>query len=139
MTRSLPHRLAALVAAALFLFSWGGEALGQHGCPHHSGVPGRAAHAEDVSSGHAAHHPAESTAQAGRDGPVPAPADSHQACTCQGTCPSAAGVALPAVAKDAVPLAVRQGRAPLGSAPQIAASRWIPFFLPYGQAPPTVG
>ena len=136
MTRRLPHRLSALVAAAFFLLSWGGEALGQHGCPHHSGVPGQAAHAEDASQGHAEHHAA---AEDGHHAPSPVPADGHQSCTCQGTCPSAAGVALPAAPKDGIPVAAERADASLGAAPQAAVALRIPFFLPYSQAPPLVG
>jgi hypothetical protein len=138
VSRSLPHRLTALLAAVFFLFSWTGEALGQHACPHHSQVPGAAAHAA-AEHGHAGHgrHAAEA---AGHDHGWPAaPAAEHGACTCQGTCPSAAADA-PPVAGDAslrvAPASVREARPDDRAA---VPARLAPFFLPYGQAPPVLG
>jgi hypothetical protein len=131
--RTFAHRLTALLALTLFLFTWTGEALGQHGCPHHDAVPGMAVAAEMPGHGHhgAAH---------GQKHDVPAPehAENH-ACTCQGTCPSVASGALPAPA-DAI-LRVAPAIVAQAAAPRVdrIAPRLVPFFLPYSQGPPQLG
>jgi hypothetical protein len=130
--RTLAHRLTALLALVFFLFSWTGEALGQHGCPHHDSVPGKAAVAQSPAH---AHH---GGAHAGHHAPAPEHADTH-ACTCQGSCPSVGAGAIPA-ADDAVlrvaPASVRQAAAPRV---ETIVPRLAPFFLPYSQGPPLVG
>src|SRR5215213_5249677 len=52
--RTSSHRLTALLAALVFLFTWTGDALGLQPCPHHSSVPGAVAHASAEHAGHAA-------------------------------------------------------------------------------------
>lgn len=134
MKRTPAHRLTALLAAALFLFTWTGEALGMHACPHHDAVPGamRLAHAAMAHGG--GHH----AAQPSHDAPAPGHGERH-ACTCQGTCPSATGGALPAHAQASV----RVAPAAIAAAPRHDAGailpRLVPFFLPYGQGPPLLG
>ena len=128
--RTPAHRLTALLALVLFLFTWTGEALGMHRCPHHDAVPA-ASHA----AAHGGHHGA---AQPSHDAQAPEHGDRH-ACTCQGTCPSATGGALPTVADAAVRVAPEH----VASAPRQDAGaitpRLVPFFLPYGQGPPLLG
>ncbi|HEU4558774.1 MAG TPA: hypothetical protein VFS20_13030 [Longimicrobium sp.] len=128
--RTFAHRLTALLALAFFLFTWTGEALGAHGCPHHDAVPGAAA----MDASHDGHH----GAQARHDAPAPEHAENH-GCTCQGSCPSVAGGAVPN-ASDAV-LRVAPAFVANASAPRTDAivPRLIPFFLPYGQGPPLLG
>jgi len=131
--RTFAHRLTALFALAFFLFTWTGEALGAHRCPHHDSVPGKAAVAQHTDAH--AHHGAT---HAGHHAPAPEHGDRH-ACTCQGSCPSVAGGALPA-SEDAVvrvaPASVREAAAPRVESivPQL-----VPFFLPYAQGPPLLG
>jgi hypothetical protein len=131
--RTLAHRLTALLVAALFLFTWTGEALGAHACPHHDAVSGAQAMAH--SDGGHGHHAA---VHASHDAPAPQHADSH-ACTCQGTCPSVASGALPAT--DAASLRVAPASVTDAPAPRADGlhPRLVPFFLPYGQGPPRVG
>ncbi|HEX6747160.1 MAG TPA: hypothetical protein VF092_07655 [Longimicrobium sp.] len=131
--RTSAHRLTALLALVLFLFSWTGEALGMHGCPHHDAVPSaaQASHA----AAHGGHHGA---AQPSHDAQAPEHGDQH-ACTCQGTCPSATGGALPTVADAAVRVAPEfVSKAPRQASGAITP-RLVPFFLPYGQGPPPLG
>lgn len=130
MQRTFAHRLTALLALAFFLFTWTGEALGAHGCPHHDAVPGAAA----VDAQHGGHH----GAQAQHDVPAPEDAESH-ACTCQGSCPSVAGGAIPTAA-GAV-LRVAPASVANAAVPRVDAivPRLVPFFLPYGQGPPLLG
>jgi hypothetical protein len=120
------------VAALLLLFTWTGDAVGLHPCPHHSGVPAAdAGHPEG--GGHAAH------GGHGAHDADPAPhSDDHGACTCAGSC--LGGAALPVL--DAVP-----GEAPFAAAlarhaaaPDAAGlpDRFPPFVLPYGHAPPAL-
>ena len=129
--RTLAHRLTALLALAFFLVTWTEEALGAHGCAHHDAIPGRAAAMHSMAHG-AAH------AEHGHGAPAPAHGSRH-ACTCQGTCPSVAGGALPAAA-DAV-LRVAPPSVAAAAAPRASRilPRLVPFFLPYGQAPPVLG
>jgi hypothetical protein len=127
--RTFAHRLTALLALAFFLFTWTGEALGAHGCPHHDAVPG-AAQAQAQHGHHDAH--------AQQDAPAPEHAERH-ACTCEGSCPSVAGGAVPTAADAVVrvaPASVARAAAPRGSA---IVPRLVPFFLPYGQGPPLLG
>ena len=130
MQRTSAHRLTALLALAFFLFTWTGEALGAHGCPHHDAVPG----AVTADAQHDGHH----GARAGHDAPAPENPASH-ACTCQGSCPSVAGGAVP-TATDAV-LRVAPASVAQSGAPRVDAivPRLAPFFLPYGQGPPLLG
>ncbi|HEX8906599.1 MAG TPA: hypothetical protein VF771_17240 [Longimicrobiaceae bacterium] len=134
MKRTPAHRLTALLAVVLFLFTWTGEALGMHACPHHDSVsaPLRVAHGAMAHGG--GHH----AAQPSHDAPAPEHGDRH-ACTCQGTCPSATGGALPVSAGTAV----RVAPASVAAAPRADAGsivpRLVPFFLPYGQGPPLLG
>jgi hypothetical protein len=149
--RSLLHRLTGLLVAALLLFSWTGEALGQHACPHHDSVPGAAAHADDgdhAAHGMAAHAPASTSGQdhdragQGQNQDQDQGAESehqHEACTCQGSCPSAASEVFPPdpdAGLRVVPTWVRQARFDDTSAVTLLL---LPFFLPYGQAPPLLG
>lgn len=129
--RSFAHRLTALLALVFFLFSWTGEALGQHGCPHHDSVPGKVA----ASPAHGHHGGAHS----GHHAPAaPEHADKH-ACTCNGSCPSAAAGALP-VGDHAVlrvaPATVREASA---QRIETIVPQLVPFFLPYAQGPPLLG
>lgn len=141
--RSL-HRLTALLVAALLLFSWTGEALGQHACPHHDSVPGAAAHASDDGdhAAHAGHAVHEAASEAERDhdrAPISESDHQHEACTCLGTCPSAAVEATPPdpdAGLRVVPAWVREARADQAS---LVPLQHLPFFLPYGQAPPLLG
>lgn len=129
--RTPAQRLSALLVTLLFLFTWTGEALGMHPCPHHDSVPGAMAHAMTMDGGHGA--------SASHDAPAPAEHGGHHACTCQGSCPSAAGGALPARAEAAVRVAPASvAAAPRGEAKTVVP-RLVPFFLPYGQAPPLLG
>jgi hypothetical protein len=134
--RSLRTRLAAFLAAAVFLLSGAGDAFGAHPCPHHAaiGAPEHAAaqahtaSAADAHHEHGAHHAAPDPS-AGHDG--------HAACTCEGVCPVSGGPAplaapvlihLPLLAIAAAP-AARTSEAAL-------PSRLVPHFLPFAQAPP---
>ncbi|HYH82875.1 MAG TPA: hypothetical protein VEX86_23985 [Longimicrobium sp.] len=128
--RTATHRSTALLALLFFLFTWTGEALGVHGCPHHDAVP--AAAAAQAEHGHHGMQAGE------HDAPAPEHGDSH-ACTCQGTCPSVIGGALPPVGdswRRVAPAAVSQAAAPRAAS---IVPRLVPFFLPYGQAPPPLG
>lgn len=131
--RTPAHRLTALLAVVLFLFTWTGEALGMHACPHHDAVLGADRMAQGA-AGHVGHH----AARPDRDAPAPDHAG-HHACTCQGTCPSATGGALPAageaVVRVAPPAVLAAAAADAGS----IVPRLVPFFLPYGQGPPLLG
>jgi hypothetical protein len=142
--------MTGLLVAALLLFGWTGDALGQHACPHHSAVPGAAAHAPAYVGGHAGHagHHGQHSGH-GRDdsapqvegdhGPASGGEHPHDACTCVGSCPSAAAGAFPAdpdAGLRVVPAWVRQARA--GAAP-VVPLLLLPFVLPYGQAPPLLG
>ncbi len=175
MHRSLVHRLTGWLVATLLLFSWTGEALGQHACPHHDSVPGAAAHASgdgehaahgmaahgaesahevdsahDVDSAHeiasaadqdhAGDAAAESEADQGHHGAPGAESEhQHDSCTCLGSCPSAVAEVFPPdpdAGLRVVPSWVRQARADDASAVTLLL---LPFFLPYGQAPPLLG
>ena len=131
--RTPAHRFVALMAAVLFLFTWTGEALGAHACPHHDAVPGAPATMQGMA--HAGHHPA---AHAPHDVPAPEHADAH-ACTCQGKCPSVAGGALPTSDETALRVAPAAIRAQAAPRVERIVPTLVPFFLPYGQAPPTLG
>lgn len=132
MQRTLAHRLAALLALAFFLFTWTEEALGAHGCAHHDAVPGRVAAAHPAAHGH------HGAAHARHGAPASEHGDRH-ACTCQGTCPSVSGGALPATAEAVVRVAPPHVAA--AAAPRVdrLVPRLVPFFLPYGQGPPSLG
>jgi hypothetical protein len=165
--RSLVHRLTGWLVATLLLFSWTGEALGQHSCPHHDSVPGAAAHAsgdgEHAAHGMAAHgvesahhvdsaqdldsahdvdsaHEIASEADQDHDGAPGAESEhQHDSCTCLGSCPSATAEVFPPdpdAGLRVVPSWVRQARADDASAVTLLL---LPFFLPYGQAPPLLG
>lgn len=139
MDRSLA-RPTALLAALLFLFTWTGEALGLHACPHHSGVPG--AHAavagEAASSGGHASHAAVHRPDDDH-GSAPAGGSGHETCTCQGSCPSAPGAALPP-SSEAGPAALAAASAARTAWAKVAVrALHLPFVLPYGQAPPLQG
>lgn len=141
--RSFAHRLTALLALLVFLFGWTGEALGQHACPHHDMVQGAAAMSAKVAmhhgGGHAMHHGAPDASMRGGGAPAPHSAAEHDACTCQGTCPSAFADAAPARADATprvVPAAICAARA---DEPRTLPQLLSPFFLPYGQAPPSLG
>ncbi|HET7230572.1 MAG TPA: hypothetical protein VFJ16_11255 [Longimicrobium sp.] len=133
MQRTLAHRLTALLALAFFLFTWTGEALGAHRCPHHDSVPGKVASARQAAS-----HGHHGAAQGSHDAPAPEHGDTH-ACTCTGSCPSVSGGAIPS-ASDAVlrvaPASVREAAAPRV---ETIVPQLVPYFLPYGQGPPLLG
>jgi len=140
--RSFPHRLTAFLAAALLLFSWTGDVLGQHACPHHSAVPGAAAHASGRDhgggpAGHGAHHAPAAADHDHDSGSLPG--GQHDACTCLGACPSAVATALPADSEAGLRVAPDWVRAAPGDDHASVLPRLLPFVLPYGQAPPALG
>ncbi|MET0399372.1 MAG: hypothetical protein ABW277_21460 [Longimicrobiaceae bacterium] len=138
MKRSAANRFSALLAALLLLFTWTGDAVGLHPCPHHSAVA-RAGGGPAAGAGHGAHpeHDPAASAAAEHDR-APADHGAHGGCTCVGCCP--AGVALPVFAVpfcdvgDAVP-AASVAVADRGTG---LPDRFPPFVLPYGLAPPAL-
>lgn len=145
--RTSPHRPTALLAALVFLLTWTGDVFGQHPCPHHSSVPGAAAHASMNHDGHADHAAPAEHAGHGDHGEAAASDDhhgsesgqDHAVCTCLGSCPSAAGGALPADADAGLRVAPAWVRDVRPDAAQSVLPRLLPFFLPYAQAPPALG
>jgi hypothetical protein len=119
-------RMVGLWALCILLLSWSTEAMGVHACPHHARI-GTAAVAAEAHG----HH--------GAPGRAPAEHDEHRGCTCASGCP-ASGYAPLARTGDAVgaPLGI-DGDASIapasGDTPRLHSE---PFFLPYGQAPPSV-
>ena len=126
--RSAANRFSALLAALLLLFTWTGDAVGLHPCPHHSAVA-RAGGGPAAPAGHGAHVEHD---------PAPADHGAHGGCTCVGCCP--AGVALPVFAAPC-----REGGALLPAVSVALMDRGTglpdrvpPFTLPYGLAPPAL-
>lgn len=132
--RSTANRFSALLAALLLLFTWTGDAVGLHPCPHHSAVV-RADGGAAAPAGHGAH--AEHAAAAEHDR-APAAHGAHGGCTCVGCCP--AGVALPTFAAACREAGVVVPAAPVASVDRGAGlpDRFPPFTLPYGLAPPAL-
>jgi hypothetical protein len=127
VNRSPASRLTALLAAVLFFLAWGGEAAGAHACPHHAGVHRAPGAHHDAGHGAGAHHGAPEDGNAGQ----------HDACTCATGCPSATGSLLPAPAPDA---GIQVAESRIAPRPfhtvQSPAPLFLPYFLPYSQAPP---
>jgi hypothetical protein len=131
------RRLTALLAAVLFLLSGAGDAFGAHACPHHAaiGAPaqggGAVDHAAMAHHGHGVDHSAPA---------APADHDSHAACTCGGVCPVSAGVA-PLAGPATFHLAILVSTAAPAARTENAElpSRLVPHFLPFAQAPPSLG
>jgi hypothetical protein len=136
--RSAANRFSALLAALLLLFTWTGDAVGLHPCPHHSAVA-RTGGGPAAGAGHAAHPEHDPAAVAAEHDRAPAEHGAHGGCTCVGCCP--AGVALPVFAA-----ACREAAAVLPAAASVALAdrgaglpdRFPPFALPYGLAPPAL-
>jgi hypothetical protein len=125
VTRS-QRRLTAMWSLLVLFSAWGTEAAGLHPCPHHDRIVEAAPATAPSAHGHGAHHaPA-------------APEHTDHGCTCASGCP-AMGLAL--VAPPAERIAVRVAASP-SPAPRAADAgptlRDLPFFLPYGMAPPAV-
>ena len=144
MIRTSPHRLTALLATLVFLFTWTGDVFGQHPCPHHSSVPGPAAHVSAEHGGGMAD--VDHDAHAGHGGAAMPdghhgsdPGQEHAVCTCLGSCPSAAGGALPEDADAGLRVAPAWVRDVRPDAAHSVLPRLLPFFLPYAQAPPALG
>jgi len=130
--RSAANRFSALLAALLLLFTWTGDAVGLHPCPHHSAVA-RAGGGPAEHGAHAAH----GAAAAEHDRP-PADHGAHGGCTCVGCCP--AGVALPVFAAPCLDVAIVLPAASVASIDRGTGlpDRFPPFTLPYGLAPPAL-
>lgn len=154
MDRSLFRRSFAVLAAAVSLLSWSGDALGYHPCPHHSGVPGAehahagasdAAASEHAGAGGHAEHGAPGApyprpdADPDRDYPkdsAPAHDTDHGSCTCEGGCPSSPGAPEPVSSAAELRVAFTPDEPRAVPAVHRPSSLLDPFFLPYGQAPP---
>ncbi len=136
--RSAANRFSALLAALLLLFTWTGDAVGLHPCPHHSAVV-RAGGGPAARAGHGAHaeHGPAAAAAAEHDR-APADHGAHGGCTCVGCCP--AGVALPVFAASCREAGAVVPAAPVASLDRGAGlpDRFPPFTLPYGLAPPAL-
>lgn len=120
------RRALAAALSAVFLAGSGGEVYGLHDCPHHHSGP--AAPAPSPSGG-AADRPAPETA--------PLQPESHETCTCIGTCHG--GATVPATALDRGTPVVVAGptrRVPPGAAPESAPPRDVAVLLPYPTGPP---
>lgn len=143
MIRNASKRFSALFAAVLFLLSSAGEGFGIQPCPFHdadygasSGEHSDAGH--DEHAGHDAHHHGAPTPE-----PDAAPGHDHHGesglCTHVDVCQSAAGVHLPADL-DAFEFAAFAVESPSILPPvERLFAAFIPFFLPYPNAPPAHG
>src|SRR5690606_19893035 len=112
--------------AVVFLLLGAGDLFGVHPCPHHEGGAGH-----EEAQGHSA--PSEHAHHGTPDTEAPA---EHGGCTCQGACPTASAGFLPIAPRveigipvEFLPLAVVRGQTSY-------LPRYLPFFLPYSQAPP---
>jgi|GEM_PF-521781 len=138
-----PRRFSAFLAALLLLFTWTGDAVGLHPCPHHAPAPVEERGGDPAGhGGHAAHgersaHEGHGGAAARADAPAH-PADDHGACTCAGSC--LGGAALPVLFETfgAAPDAYAPGRPSVVPDAAALPDRFPPFLLPYGHAPPAL-
>lgn len=136
MMRYRSSRLSALFTAVVFLLIGAGDVFGLHSCPHHENASpghGQAAAEHDGTAHHSAHH--------GEEAGTPAGGADHSGgpCICGGSCPAVSLAPLPATSISIVeifPAAVQ----PVGIRDRIAPrERFLPFFLPYANAPPLIG
>ena len=123
--RPLPHRAAALLAVLLVLFSWTGDALGLHPCPHHSAVA-------TAEGGHGGGH----SHAAARDAAPSPEEEGHAECTCVGSCPAGVALSVPAASSAVAAAPLARAEVSLRAAGTELPDRFLPHVLPYGQAPP---
>lgn len=121
----MSKRVFALLWAAAFLLSSAGDGFGAHACPYHD-----APAAEHLADHGASHAPTSEPGSEGHEGP----------CTCLFACQASVGVALAA----APPVVVGTERVevaygPLDHPQDLLIRRTLPYFIPFANAPPSLG
>ena len=132
MRRTIHQRVIAIVMALVFLLTGAGELFAAHVCPQHDPIVYQAIQgaAESHVADHAHHHQPDQPAS-------PAEADGdHEHCTCLGVCPTGSPDVLPGEASQVVEVALDWVPVERAVPADAALPRFIPFFLPYSQAPP---
>lgn len=134
MMRYRSSRLSALFMAVVFLLIGAGDLFGLHSCPHHD--DSAAGHEMPAGEG-ASHHSA-----AGHDHGLSMPADEggHTGgpCICGGSCPAASLAPLPGTSISIVEIFPAAAQ-PVGIRDIVVARNFfLPFFLPYANAPPLI-
>jgi len=129
-------RIGAVFLALLLVFVEAGELVSAHPCTLHDPALYTAGMAHDDGSGHHAHgdeaaHHDESGHGAPEGHSVP--------CTCQGACVAPSAAALPEEASIVVDGVVTSVLPVTVTSGEVFFPRLIPFFLPFSQAPPSLG
>jgi len=142
--RPVYHRIGAACLALLLVLVEAGELFSAHPCAHHD----PALYAASVSA-HAGHHGEVGDPEHGgadHGGPEHGGArhgdsdEGHEApCTCLWACVSPTPAALPEEVSITVAAAIHQAPVVLITASDLPLPRLIPFFLPFSQAPPSLG
>jgi hypothetical protein len=134
MRRTIHQRVIAIVMALVFLLSGAGELFAAHVCPQHDPIVYEAI--QGATEGHAAAH---AHADHHRHDQPASPAESdagREHCTCLGVCPTSSLDGLPSEALQAVEVALDWVPVEHAVPADVVLPRFIPFFLPYSQAPP---
>jgi hypothetical protein len=123
------NRIVAMMTALVFLLLGAGDLFGLRACPHHESSDGHGgAHASAPER--SLHH------EHREEAPSSVPDANHEPCTCAGFCPTAPTVGLPADTDVPVAFTVAAAELPVVGDTGSEFPRFIPFFLPYSQAPP---
>ena len=132
MRRTLYQRVTAILMALVFLLSGAGELFGAHVCPQHDPIVYQATHGEDDGQA-AAHRHHEHPASSGES------QDGHEHCTCLGVCPTSAPAGVPAEVSLTVAETLDWVPVAPAATVEVVLPAFIPYFLPYAQAPPLFG
>lgn len=139
MMRYRSSRLSALFLAVVFLLIGAGGVFGLHSCPHHDGAS--SGHEQPAGEGGAHHTPAGHDHAHGEGHETPADEGAHSGgpCICGGSCPAASLAPLPGTSISIVEILPASVQ-PAGIRDSVAPrERFLPFFLPYANAPPLIG
>ncbi len=140
MIRGASKRFSALFGAVFFLLSTTGEGFGFQPCPFHDALHGAEASgtvagvADDGldHSGHTSHEIDEGGGSHGHH-------SDHELCTHVGACQVAAGGLLPVQLDAITEIAFASGTVAAIPPVERVFVTFVPFFLPYANAPPANG
>jgi hypothetical protein len=132
MITSALHRLAVTLVAATFLLGGAEHWFGLEACPHHDAAFVGHGVSEAEGADHHAHHGGSSEAPESDSG-------EHGPCDCIGPCASPSPTAIPTTASAAIAASFERVEISVSRPREFVPRQFVPYFLPYAHAPPSLG
>lgn len=133
MTLTPARRVFNALVAVVFLFPGAAELSSVRPCPHHESL------ATVGAKGHTEHQPADAGHVEHQEHAYSDSGAGEDSCTCKRVCPGLTATPLAIPVSPALAHKLEQSRSVVLQGGDAPYPRLIPFFLPYGLAPPYFG